>query len=71
MSQKIKHSKIKNTGLLFEILTRQVTADILNNKESKSSIAEKVSDSLGMPCNRKLVRRVLNEKRSSKLNKLR
>ena len=35
MSQKIKHSKIKNTGLLFEILTRQVTADILNNKESK------------------------------------
>ena len=36
MSQKIKHSKIKNTGLLFEILTRQVTADILNNKESKS-----------------------------------
>ena len=42
-----------------------------NNKESKSSIAEKVSDSLGMSCNRKLVRRVLNEKRSSKLNKLR
>ena len=36
MSQKIKHSKIKNTGLLFEILTRQVTADILNNKNSKS-----------------------------------
>ena len=36
MSQKIKHSKIKNTGLLFEILTRQVTANILNNKESKS-----------------------------------
>ena len=36
MSQKIKHSKIKNTGLLFEILTRQVTADILNNKKSKS-----------------------------------
>lgn len=36
MSQKIKHSKIKNTGLLFEILTRQVTADILNNRKSKS-----------------------------------
>lgn len=42
-----------------------------NNKESKSSIAEKVSLSLGVPCNRKLVRRVLNDKRSSKLNKLR
>ena len=36
MSQKIKHSKIKNTGLLFEILTRQVTADILDGRESKS-----------------------------------
>jgi hypothetical protein len=42
-----------------------------NKIESKSSIAEKVSAFLGVPCNRKLVRRVLNEKRSSKLNKLR
>jgi hypothetical protein len=42
-----------------------------NKIESKSSIAEKVSIFLGVPCNRKLVRRVLNEKRSSKLNKLR
>ena len=36
MSQKIKHSKIKNTGLLYEILTRQVTADILDGRKSKS-----------------------------------
>ena len=42
-----------------------------NQSESRSSIAEKVSVSMGVPCNRKLVRRVLNEKRSSKLNKLR
>ena len=41
-----------------------------NKKESKSSIANKVSKALGVPCNRKLVRRVLNEKRSSKLSKL-
>ncbi len=41
-----------------------------NKKESKSSIADKVSKALGVPCNRKLVRRVLNEKRSSKLSKL-
>ena len=34
-----------------------------NNKESKSSIADKVAKALGVPCNRKLVRRVLNEKR--------
>ena len=41
-----------------------------NKKESKSSIADKVVKALGVPCNRKLVRRVLNEKRSSKLSKL-
>jgi len=33
--QKAKHSKFKNTGILFELLTRQVTADILaGNDES-------------------------------------
>ena len=41
-----------------------------NKKESKTSIADKVTKALGVPCNRKLVRRVLNEKRSSKLSKL-
>ena len=41
-----------------------------NKKESKSSIANKVAELLGVPCNRKLVRRVLSEKRSSRLNKL-
>ena len=41
-----------------------------NKKESKSSIADKVAEALGIPCNRKLVRRVLSEKRSSRLNKL-
>ena len=41
-----------------------------NKKESKSSIADKVAKALGVPCNRKLVRRVLNEKRSSKLSNL-
>jgi hypothetical protein len=33
MSIKIKHSKIKNTGILFELLTRQITADILNDRD--------------------------------------
>ena len=41
-----------------------------NKKESKSSIADKVAKALGVSCNRKLVRRVLNEKRSSMLSKL-
>ena len=34
-----KHLKIKNTGILFELLTRQITADVLNDK--KNSIAIK------------------------------
>jgi len=32
----IKHSKIKNTGLLFELLIRQITADTLSGKSSPS-----------------------------------
>ena len=39
MMKKSKHSKIKNTGLLFEILIRQVTADILENKEKNYALA--------------------------------
>jgi|TARA_Y100000310_G_scaffold217761_1_gene218846 hypothetical protein len=36
MARKLKHSKIKNTGILFELLTRQITADVLNGKNSKA-----------------------------------
>ena len=32
----IKHSKYKNTGLLFELLVRQITADTLSGKDSKA-----------------------------------
>ncbi len=31
---KLKHNKFKNTGILFELLTRQITADIMSNKDS-------------------------------------
>tara|TARA_B100001564_G_scaffold354921_1_gene366366 strand:- start:314 stop:775 length:462 start_codon:yes stop_codon:yes gene_type:complete len=48
----------------------QIFDEALNQEESKSSIAQKVKDELGVPCNRKLVRRVLDERRSSKLDKL-
>ena len=34
---KIKHSKYKNTGILFELLVRQITADTLSGKSSKAS----------------------------------
>jgi len=32
--KKIKHSKYKNTGILFELLVRQIATDTLNNKDS-------------------------------------
>ena len=33
---KIKHSKYKNTGILFELLTRQLTSDTTAGSQSKS-----------------------------------
>jgi hypothetical protein len=35
----VKHAKIKNTGILFEVLARQLTADIING-EKKSKAQE-------------------------------
>jgi len=35
--RKVKHNKIRNTGLLFEFLLRQITSDVLNkNNKSKA-----------------------------------
>ena len=36
-NNKLKHSKIRNTGLLFEFLLRQITADVLNKKDKSSA----------------------------------
>jgi len=35
---KIKHSKYKNTGLLFELLVRRITSDTLSGKPSPASV---------------------------------
>lgn len=32
--KKVKHSKLKNTGMLFELLARQITSDIISSNES-------------------------------------
>lgn len=32
----VKHNKLKNSGLLFELLVRQITTDTLNNKDSEA-----------------------------------
>ena len=37
MAQRVKHSKIKNTGILFELISRQITVDVMiDDKNSKS-----------------------------------
>lgn len=35
--KKIKHSKYKNTGMLFELLTRQITSDIISGTDSTAT----------------------------------
>ena len=35
---KFKHNKLRNTGLLFEFLLRQVTVDVLNKKKESSAL---------------------------------
>lgn len=37
-TKRIKHSKYKNTGLLFELLVRQTTSDVLNEKSDSVAI---------------------------------
>jgi len=31
-----KHSKLKNTGIIFELLVRQIASDVLSNKDTKA-----------------------------------
>ncbi len=38
-SKTIKHSKIRNTGLLFEFMLRQITVDVLNNSQDTKILA--------------------------------
>jgi len=39
--KKIRHSKFKNTGILFELLVRQITLEILNgDKEVAKDIVK-------------------------------
>tara|TARA_B100000902_G_C27231153_1_gene874890 strand:+ start:519 stop:1397 length:879 start_codon:yes stop_codon:yes gene_type:complete len=38
MQSKTKHSKIRNSGLLFEFLLRQITLDVLDKKTSSNAV---------------------------------
>ena len=38
MSLNVKHNKIKNTAILYELLSRQITADVINDSNSPKSV---------------------------------
>jgi len=38
MSLNVKHNKIKNTAILYELLSRQITVDVLNDTRSPKSV---------------------------------
>ena len=38
MGQRVKHSKIKNTGILFELLSRQITVDVMNDSGKSKAV---------------------------------
>jgi len=38
MANKIKHNKLRNTGLLYEFLIRQLTIDVLNKKPNSKAV---------------------------------
>lgn len=68
--KKLKHSKFKNTGFLFEILTRQITTEILNNNEERAKRIVKEFFSAGKELAKelKLYHLLLNEKYNSDKN---
>ncbi len=38
-TKKVRHKKLKNTGLLFEFLLRQITSDVLNKIDGSKAVA--------------------------------
>ncbi len=63
--KKLKHSKYKNAGILFELLVRQVTADILNGQgDSKANniLRTYFSESTELGKENRLYRIILEEK---------
>jgi len=62
--KKIKHSKFKNTGFLFELLTRQITLEVLNGGEEKAKeiIREFYGNGTEMSKELRLFNLLINEK---------
>ena len=65
MHNKIKHSKVRNTGLLYEILLRQITADVLNKNERSKAVSivkEKFNERTELGKERTLYHILVNKK---------
>ena len=57
----IKHSKYKNTGILFELLVRQIASDVMAGKESSAvKIVKKYFTNTELAKEQKLYHSVLN-----------
>lgn len=65
--KKIRHSKFKNTGFLFELLTRQITLEVLNGSEEKAKeiIREFYGKGTEMSKELRLFNLLINEKYNS------
>lgn len=65
--RKIRHSKFKNTGFLFEILTRQITLEVLNGGEEKAKriVKEFFSGKTELAKELRLYNLLINEKYNS------
>ena len=77
ISKILDSMKKNNNSILGKEILKKKKEKILevfdkaeDRKETRTSIADKVAKSVGVNCNRKLVRAVLDAKRSSKLKKL-
>ena len=77
ISEILENMKHNNNSVLGREILKKKKAKILeifdkakDQIESRTSIAEKVAETLDVACNRKLVKKVLDEQRSSKLEKL-
>ena len=73
----LDNMKNNNNSVIGKDILKKKRAKILeifdkakDQAESRTSIAEKVAESLDVSCNRKLVRKVLDEQRSTQLKKL-
>ena len=53
--KKLKHNKLRNTGILFELLSRQITADMISNKPSAAIDILKNNFKTGTNLNKELM----------------